>query len=129
VQTPDVWYVVIEPGVSIPTADIFSSEELTRNTKLVKIANFSGHPTCFGKNDLQIVATKLFPAVENAILWLNQYGNARMTGSGACVFCAFTDENLADAALEKVQLHLQTTHLPWKAWKSSAMGLHPLKDL
>ncbi|MQR00370.1 4-(cytidine 5'-diphospho)-2-C-methyl-D-erythritol kinase [Glaciimonas soli] len=125
VQTPAAWYVVIEPGVSIPTALIFSSEELTRDTKLVKIADFSGHQRCFGKNDLEIVATKLFPVVAEAISWLKKYGDARMTGSGACVFCAFTDEEQADVVL--MQLKTQKKH--WKAWKASAIECHPLKDL
>ena len=41
VATPDCWYVVIEPGVSVPTAAIFSSGDLTRDTKPVRIADFS----------------------------------------------------------------------------------------
>ena len=40
IQTPDVWFVVIEPGVSIPTSLIFSSKELTRDTKVIKVADF-----------------------------------------------------------------------------------------
>ena len=122
VDTTDRWYVVIEPGLQIPTSLIFSSEELTRTTKLVKIADFSGHQDCFGKNDLQIVATKLFPEVEEVINWLSTYGNARMTGSGACVFCAFEQEQQADDVLKLVQNR-------WKVWKAKGISFHPLKDL
>ncbi|PUA16275.1 4-(cytidine 5'-diphospho)-2-C-methyl-D-erythritol kinase [Glaciimonas sp. PCH181] len=122
VATPDCWYIVIEPGVQIPTSLIFSSEELTRDTKLVKIADFSGHQNCFGKNDLQIVAARLFPAVAEAINWLETYGDARMTGSGACVFCAFAQEKQADEVLKLVPQH-------WKSWKAKGISFHPLKDL
>ena len=122
VATSDCWYIVIEPGVQIPTSLIFSSEELTRDTKLVKIADFSGHQNCFGKNDLQIVAAKLFPAVAEAIHWLQTYGDARMTGSGACVFCAFGQEKQADEVLKCVPQH-------WKVWKAKGISFHPLKDL
>ncbi|MDY7545547.1 4-(cytidine 5'-diphospho)-2-C-methyl-D-erythritol kinase [Glaciimonas sp. Gout2] len=122
VDTRDYWYIVIEPGVQISTSLIFSSEELTRTTKLVKIADFSGHQDCFGKNDLQIVATKLFPAVAEVINWLNAYGNARMTGSGACVFCAFEQESQADEVLKLVPQR-------WKVWKAKGISFHPLKDL
>ena len=122
VETADCWYIVIEPGVEIPTALIFSSEELTRDTKLVKIADFSGHQECFGKNDLQIVAARQFPAVAEAIHWLQAYGDARMTGSGACVFCAFAQEEQADEVLKLAPQR-------WKVWKARGISFHPLKDL
>lgn len=122
VQTPDCWYVVIEPGVGVPTQQIFSSTELTRDTKPVKISDFSGTPFGFGKNDLQVVAASLFPAVAEAIEWLRQYGDARMTGSGACVFCPFEQERQADAVLATVPRH-------WKAWKARSLAQHPLAHL
>jgi 4-diphosphocytidyl-2-C-methyl-D-erythritol kinase len=122
VQTPDCWYVVIEPGVSVPTAAIFGSPELTRNTKAVKITDFSAAPYGFGRNDLQAVAAALFPEVADAVSWLSAFGNTRMTGSGACVFCAFEQESQADAVLETVPKR-------WKAWKAKAIERHPLSHL
>lgn len=121
VRAPDCWYVVIEPGVMVPTAAIFGSEHLTRNTPPVNIADFSSHSsaTGFGKNDLQQVATKLFPPVAEAVEWLGAYGDARMTGSGACVFSAVASEADADAVLAKVPAK-------WKAWKAQALHRHPL---
>jgi 4-diphosphocytidyl-2-C-methyl-D-erythritol kinase len=122
VATPEGWYVVIEPGVSVPTPAIFSAKELTRNTKPVTIMDFSKAPNGFGKNDLQVVAAKLFPDVAEAIAWLQQYGAARMTGSGACVFCYFAHEPDADAVLKAVPTR-------WKAWKARAIKQHPLANL
>jgi 4-diphosphocytidyl-2-C-methyl-D-erythritol kinase len=122
VQAPDCWYVVIEPGVMVPTAAIFGSEQLTRNTPLVNIADFSSHcetSAGFGRNDLQQVATKLFPPVAEAVEWLAAYGDARMTGSGACVFSAVATEADADAVLAKVPAQ-------WKAWKAKALHRHPM---
>ncbi len=116
------WFVVIEPGVSVPTAAIFGAPELTRNTKPVKIADFSGAQVGFGKNDLQVVATKLFPPIADAIEWLSRFGNARMTGSGACVFCSFEHERSANEALDQVPAR-------WKAWKTRAIAEHPLAHL
>ncbi len=126
VATPDCWYVVIEPGVSVPTVAIFSDPDLTRNTKPVRILDFSDAPKNFGKNDLQVVATKLFPPVAEAIEWLGQYGDARMTGSGACVFCAFPHEQQAEEVLQ--ELH-ETGPAQWKAWKARAIERHPLSHL
>lgn len=122
VATPEGWYLVIEPGVSVPTQAIFTTKELTRNTKPVRILDFSTAPVGFGKNDLQVVAAKLFPEVAEAIEWLQKYGDARMTGSGACVFCFFAHEPDADAVLKAVPAH-------WKAWKARAIAQHPLADI
>jgi 4-diphosphocytidyl-2-C-methyl-D-erythritol kinase len=130
VQTPARWFVVIEPGVSIPTQQIFSSSELTRDTKPVKISDFSIAPVGFGKNDLQVVAGKLFPPVAEAVEWLRQrsecgdaaLSDARMTGSGACVFCSFEHEAQADAVLA-------TAPPQWTAWKARAISQHPLAHL
>lgn len=122
VDTPEGWYVVIEPGVSVPTQAIFSAKELTRNTKPVRIMDFSNAPIGFGKNDLQVVAAKLFPDVAEAISWLHQYGAARMTGSGACVFCYFAHEPEADAVLKVVPPR-------WKAWKARTITQHPLANI
>ena len=125
VRAADCWYVVIEPGVAVPTAAIFCSEYLTRDTPPVIITDFSSHLENrnglkgFGKNDLQQVATSLFPPVAEAIEWLGAYGDARMTGSGACVFSAVATEAEADAVLEKVPAK-------WKAWKAKALERHPI---
>jgi 4-diphosphocytidyl-2-C-methyl-D-erythritol kinase len=128
VAGPDCWYVVIEPGVAVPTPAVFSAPDLTRDTKPVTISDFSRHLQDrrdlrgFGKNDLQAVAARLFPPVAKAVEWLGSYGDARMTGSGACVFCAFSSESEADRVLAV---------LPgiWTAWKTKALSRHPLKSL
>ncbi|MGJ9418937.1 4-(cytidine 5'-diphospho)-2-C-methyl-D-erythritol kinase [Massilia sp. CMS3.1] len=124
VDGPQCWYVVIEPGVSVPTPAIFTAEDLTRDTKPVKIADFpAAHLlTEFGKNDLQAVASRLFPPVAQAIEWLGQYGAARMTGSGACVFCAVPDEAQANLVLGQVPDY-------WRAWKARSLQRHPIKSL
>ena len=119
----DCWFVVLEPGVSVPTPAIFCSPELTRNTKPVRIADFSGAlQNAFGKNDMQAVAARLFPEVDEAVSWLARFGNARMTGSGACVFMPCQSEWQADAVL-------QAAFGKWKAWKAKGIAKHPLSGL
>jgi 4-diphosphocytidyl-2-C-methyl-D-erythritol kinase len=122
VTTADCWYVVLEPGVQVPTAEIFCSKDLTRDSKAVRITDFSSSHTGFGRNDLQPVAEKLFAPVAEAAQWLSRFGDARMTGSGACVFCAFSQEHEAEEVLKKVPGK-------WKAWKAKALASHPLKSL
>ncbi len=120
VDTPECWYVVIEPGVMVPTPAIFSAKSLTRNSKHVTIADFSSSPISrFGKNDLQAVAADLFPEIADAIEWLSAHGAARMTGSGACVFCAMETESAAQHVVKQVPTH-------WKAWSAKALKQHPM---
>lgn len=126
VATPDFWYVVIEPGVMVPTAVIFSDPELTRNSKPVRIPDFSEASIGFGRNDLQTVATRLFPPIAEALEWLKRFGEPRMTGSGACVFCGFPREAQADEVLEALR---EESPLRWKAWKTRAIERHPLSHL
>ena len=117
---PSAWYVVIHPGVAVPTPRVFGAAELTRNTKVVKIADFSASPLGFGKNDLQAVVVNAFPAVAEALKWLSQHGEARMTGSGACVFARFESESDAEVILK--QLPAQ-----WRGWTVRSLSDHPLK--
>ena len=128
VPGPDCWYVVIEPGVAVPTVAIFTAPDLTRDTKAITISDFSRRHVesndliGFGKNDLQDVAARLFPPVAEAIEWLGGYGAARMTGSGSCVFCAFSTEQEAERVLRQVPTR-------WRAWKAKALQRHPMKSL
>ena len=136
VETPDCWYVVIEPGVMVPTSTIFNASRLTRDTKAVRIADFSRAPIGFGKNDLQEVAAALHAPIAAAIAWLGRFGEARMTGSGACVFCAFGSEANADAAVTATRAmiagaagEVANQAEQWQAWKAKALKQHPLQYL
>ena len=94
------WYLVLVPQVSVSTKEIFSSGALTRDTKPLKMLPFL---PLSGKNDLQVVATALYPAVAAHLEWLSKHGDARMTGSGACVFAEFATEAQARAVEAMLQ--------------------------
>ncbi|THF61228.1 4-(cytidine 5'-diphospho)-2-C-methyl-D-erythritol kinase [Pseudothauera rhizosphaerae] len=118
-ELPGAWYVIVSPGVVVPTAEIFSAGELTRNTEPIKIADFAASTT---RNDLQPVACNRYPEVAAAIDWLARFAPARMTGSGACVFAQVAAE--ADA-----QRIVESCPARWKAWKARSLPRHPLFDL
>lgn len=96
VAAPDASYLVFKPAASVPTAQIFTADDLTRNTDRVKISDFSGASgfiavagghAGFGRNDLESVARRLFPVVSNAMTWASTEGYAvRLSGSGSCFF-------------------------------------------
>jgi len=91
---PPAWYVVLVPPVSVPTAEVFSCKELTRDTIPIKMAAFS---TGYGHNDLEPVVCRKYPQVAETLASLKAFGDARMTGSGACVFAGFATEQEARA--------------------------------
>ncbi len=100
VDLPPARYLVLVPELAVSTAEIFSAPELTRNTNAITIAAFSvglarSNP---GRNDLEPVVCRRYPRVAHHLEWLRRYGDARMTGSGACVFCAFSNEDSARQA-------------------------------
>ncbi len=118
-EVPQAWYVIVHPGVHVPTNKIFMAEDLTRNTKPIKISDFAIHTT---RNDLQPVVMARYRAVSEAMGWLAQYGLARMTGSGACVFAQVTSEEQADAIVNACPE-------VWLAKKARGLSRHPLYHL
>ena len=115
-ELPGAWYLVLEPQVSVSTKEIFAAA-LTLNTKRLKIPPFfSGQ----GRNDLEATVAAKHPEVDAHLKWLrHRCPQARMTGSGACVFAEFSSEAEARA------LHAQ---LPRDMRGFVARGLerHPL---
>jgi 4-diphosphocytidyl-2-C-methyl-D-erythritol kinase len=95
-QLPPAWYLILVPELAVSTAEIFSEAELTRNTNAITIAAFSVGQ---GRNDLEPVVCRKYPLVARHLEWLHRYGDARMTGSGACIFCAFGSEEQARQVL------------------------------
>lgn len=105
VALPESWFVVIHPRQHVPTAAIFSDERLTRDSPISIVADFAActNKFAFGRNDLQAIATAKFGEVARALEWLRQYSpHARMTGSGACVFARFEDEQDARKVMERL---------------------------
>ncbi|HCU84057.1 MAG TPA: 4-(cytidine 5'-diphospho)-2-C-methyl-D-erythritol kinase [Methylophilus sp.] len=99
------YYVVITPQVEVPTAKIFAHQALTRDSKPLRMADFSNgaNSSAFwqqAKNDMEAVVCALYPDVANTLLWLKQYGDARMSGSGASVFVAVDSEKKAHELIE-----------------------------
>jgi 4-diphosphocytidyl-2-C-methyl-D-erythritol kinase len=95
------WYLVIKPDCHVNTKEIFLAEELTRNSKSIKIADFIAGEQ---QNDCLDAVRQRYPLVEDALLELSRYANARLTGTGACIFAQFDSKQAAleaFAAIEK----------------------------
>lgn len=127
VVLPPAWYLIVHPGVSVPTAGIFTSPDLRRDTPaMASTAWPSALDRGVGINDLEAVAIALYPEVGRALAWLEAQpeaaGRVRMTGSGACVFAVFDDEATARAVAARVLSG-------WTAWVAPGLDRHPLDDL
>lgn len=92
---PEDWFLVIKPPVDISTKEIFSEQGLTRDTPGIKIAPaFEGDASRY-RNDCEDVVRRLYPEVHQSLEWLAQFGPARLTGTGACIFGRFPTESAA----------------------------------
>ena len=119
IALPAAWYLVLTPQVSVSTKEIFESA-LTCPTKRLKIPPFlSGQ----GANDLEAAVVARFPDVAAGLAWLRKHRpQARMTGSGACVFAEFETEAEARA------LH-GTLPAGMRGFVARGLDRHPLHDL
>ena len=111
------WYVVLVPQVSVSTAEIFSHPQLTRDSLPLKMRPV---PEGNSRNDCQPVVEQSYPEVRNALNSLGKFTEARLTGTGSCVFGAFPSKAEAD----KVLALLSATQTGFVAKGSNISMLH-----
>ncbi len=104
----DAYYVVITPNANVSTAKIFANNQLTKNSIPKKIAAFSEIVKLNGVNakngnikeafinELEKAVCSIYPEVKASLDWLKQYGDARMSGSGASVFLEVPNQEIAN---------------------------------
>ena len=120
VDLPPATYLVLHPAVNVPTAAIFGAPELKRDTPAIEPGEWRDGE---GHNDLEVVACAKFPPVAEALAWLKQSApQAMMTGSGACVFAAFSGRPAAQAVFEQLPSGLS-------GWLAEGLAEHPLAHL
>jgi len=128
-------YVVLTPRIHVSTAEVFSAEELTRNTIPTTIAAFSGvlPGNDLFKNDLESVVCQRNPAVASCLEWLSQFqagsfqtgsSKARMSGSGASVFLEVDSREKAQEIV--FQVPVQINGIPVFACEARGLEHHPL---
>jgi 4-diphosphocytidyl-2-C-methyl-D-erythritol kinase len=118
VEVPPRWYMILCPGVSVSTRQVFQSPELTRNSPLITIRAFfeSG-----GRNDCEPVVRALCPEVAEALDWLSPLAPARLTGTGSCVFTACA--SAADA--ERLAARVPDR---WRSVVARGLDVSPLRE-
>ena len=96
-EAPEKWYLVLKPNVSISTAVVFSDPDLPRNTPKKPLQQLLQEKYA---NDCEKVVRDHYSEVEELLNWLVEYAPARLTGTGACVFAEFNDEQSAQLVLQ-----------------------------
>ena len=85
-------YLILKPNVSVSTAAVFQDPQLTRNSPPLTISGFFATG---GRNDCTQVVCQRYPEVAAALDFLSAFGDARLTGTGACVFLACATQDAA----------------------------------
>lgn len=99
-KLPRRYYVVLDPHESVPTVALFQASELTRNAPRATISSFVSGET--SGNAFEPVVRARHPRVAAALDWLGGFdrarsGQARLSGSGACVFLETESRERAEA--------------------------------
>ena len=96
-ELPPAWYLLVDPGVHVPTAELFRAAELTRDAAPATISDFvSGVPL---GNAFEPVLRGREPAIEAVFAALSRVGTPHLTGSGSGCFVEFATREAAEAAL------------------------------
>ena len=118
---PEYYYLVVSINKQISTREIFSHKALTMSPLQRKITDFSlvSNP----HNDCLDAAIDLESEIKDALMYLNStkkhVDEARMTGSGSCVFVAFEHES--DALIANEELPSK-----WDSFVAKAIDKSPL---
>jgi 4-diphosphocytidyl-2-C-methyl-D-erythritol kinase len=99
INLPEPWYVVIHPNCHVATKDVFAAPELQRNCSPISLQDYHAGRA---NNVCEPVVRQRYPAVNAALNWLARYGEAKMTGTGASVFAAFTQQAAAELVLAEL---------------------------
>ena len=117
IDLPPAWYLLVDSGVHVPTAELFQAPELTRDAPSATIADFASGQ--LRGNAFEPVLRRRAPAVAAALDRLAEFGVARLTGSGGGVFVEFDAPGPAHAA---------QAALPegWRSWVVEGVNQSPL---
>lgn len=128
IDLPPATYVVLKPPVAIPTAAVFGSPLLTRDTPCATIEDFLASPESFTRNDLQAGAEAYSTQVVDGLEILKQnIGLSRMSGSGSAVFARH--ESSSDGRTPEPPIPgLATRGEGWVARSCRSLDQHPLRD-
>jgi len=118
IEPEEKWIVVIKPDCHVDTKEIFSEKGLTRDSKSIIIPDFIAGQH---QNDCLDVVCEKYQPVEKALADLAVFSEARLTGTGACVFAQFDSKELAEQAYNKLSVR-------WQVYLTKGVNKSALKE-
>ncbi len=115
-ELPEAVFLLVRPDAVVSTAEVFQAPDLTRDSPTIKIRDFL---KAGGRNDCEPVVRRRVPAVGEALDWLGQFGSARLTGTGSCVFAEMPDQEVARDVLGRLPER-------WMGWVVRGLNRSPL---
>jgi 4-diphosphocytidyl-2-C-methyl-D-erythritol kinase len=129
IELRDAYYVILNPNIHVSTAQIFANKQLTKNANPKTMLDFSGAAKLAAcnlsaefTNHLEKIVCSEYPAVLDSLNWLGQFGDARMSGSGASVFLEVENEKVAAEICNQKPKNIQ-------GFVARGLSQHPLMNL
>jgi 4-diphosphocytidyl-2-C-methyl-D-erythritol kinase len=116
ITIPEQWVVILKPDCHVNTKEIFSAKDLTRNSKSIKMPDFIEGAR---ENDCLRAVCSRYPIIEEALHDLFEFSEARLTGTGSCVFAQFDSYHAAEQAYQKLKAK-------WVAYLAKGINESPL---
>ena len=118
VDLPEKWFLVLKPQINVSTAEVFSNSQLRRDCSTITIRDFLAGQT---ENVCEKPVREMYPEVDEALRDLAEYGESKLTGTGACVFAAFDNKEQAEEAFSELSQK-------WDGFVAKGMNQTPLKE-
>lgn len=117
IELPEAVYLVVKPRLAVSTAEVFQAPELTRNSPVMTIRAFLARG---GHNDCTAWLRGRYPEIAEALDWLEEFGRARVTGTGSCVFVAVPEVAVAEKAFARLPAR-------WRGFVVRGLNRSPLQ--
>ncbi len=121
IDLPEKWFLVLKPQINVSTAKVFSNSQLRRDCATITIRDFLTGQTQSIGNVCEKPVREMYPEVDEALRDLGNYAESKLTGTGACVFAAFDNEEQAQKALSELSNK-------WDGFVAKSMNQTPLKE-
>ncbi len=126
ISPTEPWYLLVQPDVHVSTSELFANSQLTRDSSAIRICDLqigtTNEAQVFDElgNVFEPIVAKQHSEIAEVIQFLRQYSDARLTGTGACVFAACESEAAAQDLLAKLPDH-------WSAFVAKGLNQSPLQ--
>ena len=121
IDLPKKWFLVLKPKINVSTAKVFANSQLRRDCATITIRDFLTGQTQSIGNVCEKPVREMYPEVDEALRDLGNYAESKLTGTGACVFAAFDNEEQAQKALSELSNK-------WDGFVAKSMNQTPLKE-